>query len=366
MQDHVLSVDERRLLHALQVQPRAPWATIASALGSDAVTLARRWARLQEQGIAWIAVYRATEHLTTALVEVQCPPSETVRIAEELTRDHEVLTIDVTTGGRDLLLTLVCEGRDALARFVLDRMGTLPEIRALRTHLATATIADARKWRLRELDASETAALEPPAPPERLPKLDHGTAARLREVLARDPRITVTALAAELGVTQPRASGLLASALASGEVVLRTEIARPFSGWPVYAWYFLDVDPLQRAAAVQRLTRLSESRLVASVVGGYDIALAVWLRSIDDVARIETWFAEHVPGVRVADRSVVLRTPYHLRKRIDAEGRYRPAATPPSGPGSTPVPVHPETVALSSANVNRARTVPPASTPGSQ
>ncbi|WFR68559.1 hypothetical protein P9139_10755 [Curtobacterium flaccumfaciens] len=139
-------------------------------------------------------------------------------------------------------------------------------------------------------------------------------------------------------MTQPRASALLAAALASGEVVLRTEIARPFSGWPVYAWYFLDVDPLQRTAAVQRLTRLGESRLVASVVGGYDIALAVWLRSIDDVARIETYFAEHVPGVAVVDRSVVLRTPYHLQKRIDVDGRYRAADAPPAAGGSTPVP----------------------------
>ncbi|WFR68560.1 Lrp/AsnC family transcriptional regulator [Curtobacterium flaccumfaciens] len=164
MQDHTLSAAERRLLHALQIQPRAPWSTIAAALGSDPVTVARRWARLQEQGVAWIAVYRATHEVTTALVEVQCPPSATMRIVEELTGDPEVLTIDVTTGGRDLLLTLVCDGRDALARFVLERMGTLPEIRALRTHIATATIADARKWRLRELDATETATLEPPAP----------------------------------------------------------------------------------------------------------------------------------------------------------------------------------------------------------
>ncbi|MBA8991464.1 DNA-binding Lrp family transcriptional regulator [Curtobacterium pusillum] len=324
MQDHSLSVEERRLLHALQIQPRAPWSAIAAALGSDAVTVARRWTRLQERGVAWIAVYRAAPSVTTALVEVQCPPSETMRIVEELTHDPEVLTIDVTTGGRDLLLTLVCDSRDALARYVLERMGTLPEIRALRTHIATATLADARKWRLRELDSTETAALEPSAPPARLPSVPPEVAARIRDVLARDPRITITGLAAELGTTPPRASAMLASVLASGEVVLRTEIARPLSGWPVYAWYFLDVDPLQRTAAVQRLTRLGESRLVASIVGGYDIALAVWLRSIDDVARIETFFAEHVPGVSVADRSVVLRTPYHLQKRIDAQGRYRP------------------------------------------
>ncbi|WIB78623.1 Lrp/AsnC family transcriptional regulator [Curtobacterium sp. MCPF17_002] len=338
MQDHSLTIGERRLLHALQIQPRAPWSAIATALGSDAVTVARRWARLQEQGTAWIAVYRATPAVTTALVEVQCPPSETMRIVEELTGDPEVLTIDVTTGGRDLLLTIVCEGRDDLARFVLDRMGTLPEIRGLRTHIATATLADARKWRLRELDQTEIAALEPPAPPARLPAVPADTVEHLRAVLARDPRITITALAAEIGVTQPRASALLAAVLASGEVVLRTEIARPFSGWPVYAWYFLDVDPLQRTAAVQRLVRLGESRLVASVVGGYDIALAVWLRSIDDAARIETYFAEHVPGVRVADRSVVLRTPYHLQKRLDTEGRYRPSDGAAAG-GSTPVPV---------------------------
>ena len=79
--------------------------------------------------------------------------------------------------------------------------------------------------------------------------------------------------------------------------------------------------PRETSAGERRVALVPESckKLKAA---GYDIALAVWLRSIDDVARIEAWFAEHVPGVRVADRSVVLRTPYHLRKRIDAEGRY--------------------------------------------
>lgn len=136
-------------------------------------------------------------------------------------------------------------------------------------------------------------------------------------------RVTVSALAAALGVTPARAGALLSHELSTGRLVVRTEIARPYSGWPVYAWYFLRLDGRKEAIA-QRLSHLREARLVASTIGSYDIALAVWLRSIDDVQRLEGYLADQFPGVSVVDRSIVLRTPHHLHRTIDVSGRSMP------------------------------------------
>ncbi|MGE2768934.1 hypothetical protein ACQGAO_10075 [Rhodococcus sp. 1.20] len=69
---------------------------------------------------------------------------------------------------------------------------------------------------------------------------------------------------------------------------------------------------------------MREARLVASTIGSYDIALAVWLRSIDDVQRLEGYLADQFPGVSVVDRSIVLRTPHHLHRTIDVSGRSMP------------------------------------------
>lgn len=321
----MLRDEDLRLLNALQIRPRASWSELSRAIGSDPVTLTRRWERLHSQGIAWIAAYRGGPIVSaTALLEIECAPAQTLSVAEQIAHDPEVLTVDLTTGNRDLLVTLTCTDLDQLSRYVLERTRSLPTITAMRTQIVSSANSDARNWRLRALDAEEIAALESaPAAKIRGVRASEEEQSQLFEILSREPRITVSALAAALGVTPARAGALLSHELSTGRLVVRTEIARPYSGWPVYAWYFLRLDGRKEAIA-QRLSHLREARLVASTIGSYDIALAVWLRSIDDVQRLEGYLAEQFPGVSVVDRSIVLRTPHHLHRTIDVSGRSMP------------------------------------------
>ncbi|MBJ7478998.1 Lrp/AsnC family transcriptional regulator [Rhodococcus erythropolis] len=325
MQDQMLKDDDLRLLNALQIRPRASWSELSRAIGSDPVTLTRRWERLHSQGIAWIAAYRGGPIVSaTALLEIECAPAQTLGVAEQIAHDPEVLTVDLTTGNRDLLVTLTCTDLDQLSRYVLERTRSLPMITAMRTQIVSSANSDARNWRLRALDADEIAALEATPPAKiRGVRASEEEQSQLFDILSREPRITVSALAAALGVTPARAGALLSHELSTGRLVVRTEIARPYSGWPVYAWYFLRLEGRKEAIA-QRLSHLREARLVASTIGSYDIALAVWLRSIDDVQRLEGYLAEQFPGVSVVDRSIVLRTPHHLHRTIDVSGRSMP------------------------------------------
>ncbi|MES9516262.1 Lrp/AsnC family transcriptional regulator [Rhodococcus erythropolis] len=325
VQDQMLKDDDLRLLNALQIRPRASWSELSRAIGSDPVTLTRRWERLHSQGIAWIAAYRGGPIVSaTALLEIECAPAQTLGVAEQIAHDPEVLTVDLTTGNRDLLVTLTCTDLDQLSRYVLERTRSLPMITAMRTQIVSSANSDARNWRLRALDADEIAALEATPPAKiRGVRASEEEQSQLFDILSREPRITVSALAAALGVTPARAGALLSHELSTGRLVVRTEIARPYSGWPVYAWYFLRLDGRKEAIA-QRLSHLREARLVASTIGSYDIALAVWLRSIDDVQRLEGYLAEQFPGVSVVDRSIVLRTPHHLHRTIDVSGRSMP------------------------------------------
>lgn len=321
----MLKDDDLRLLNALQIRPRASWSELSRAIGSDPVTLTRRWERLHSQGIAWIAAYRGGPIVSaTALLEIECAPAQTLGVAEQIAHDPEVLTVDLTTGNRDLLVTLTCTDLDQLSRYILERTRSLPMITAMRTQIVSSANSDARNWRLRALDADEIAALEATPPAKiRGVRASEEEQSQLFDILSREPRITVSALAAALGVTPARAGALLSHELSTGRLVVRTEIARPYSGWPVYAWYFLRLDGRKEAIA-QRLSHLREARLVASTIGSYDIALAVWLRSIDDVQRLEGYLAEQFPGVSVVDRSIVLRTPHHLHRTIDVSGRSMP------------------------------------------
>ena len=271
----MLKDDDLRLLNALQIRPRASWSELSRAIGSDPVTLTRRWERLHSQGIAWIAAYRGGPIVSaTALLEIECAPAQTMSVAEQIAHDPEVLTVDLTTGNRDLLVTLTCTDLDQLSRYVLERTQSLPMITAMRTQIVSSANSDARNWRLRALDAEEIAALESaPAGKIRGVRAGEEEQSQLFDILSREPRVTVSALAAALGVTPARAGALLSHELSTGRLVVRTEIARPYSGWPVYAWYFLRLEGRKEAIA-QRLSHLREARLVASTIGSYDIAEA--------------------------------------------------------------------------------------------
>ena len=132
---------------------------------------------------------------------------------------------------------------------------------------------------------------------------------------------------------------MLEWARGSGRIVLRAEILRELSGWPVYAWYFLDTPASLLDQTVSSLRTLRQARLVAPVIGRTSVMLAVWLHSIDDVQRLEIFLEQRIQCT-VRDRSIVLRTPLHLHLRLDASGRRIPPP-PPSTDQRPAVPTTP-------------------------
>ncbi|MCI0157798.1 AsnC family transcriptional regulator [Leifsonia shinshuensis] len=313
---------DRRLIQALQINPRARWASIAPIVGVDAVTLARRWERLSEHGLAWVAGHPGAQARgPSAILEIEAEPGATMEIARALAADPEAFTIDHTAGGRDLLVIAGASDLDALSDYIISRMRRLDGVRATRTLILSSPFTDSGQWRLRSLSADEVAAVERTIPPQAggrgggRPEVDPHLERDLLRLLGHDGRATVTALARELGVGQRRIREALATLTAQGRLVVRTEVARAHSGWPVHAWYFVRVPAAMAARVGTALTRINEVRMAASTLGPYNLVLSVWMRTLGDVQRLEAAIEESVPGVSIADRSVVLRS---LKK----EGRY--------------------------------------------
>lgn len=314
------SLDEtdKRLIQALQINPRARWAAIAPIIGVDSVTLARRWERLSDRGLAWVAGHPGAEARgPSAILEIEAEPGATLEIAHALAADPEAFTIDHTAGGRDLLAIVGARNLDTLSEYIMGRMRRLSGVRATRTLILSSPFTDAGQWRLRSLSADEAAAVErtidapAAARGDVEPQLEHD----LLQVLGHDGRATVTSIARELGVGQRRVREAFATLSAQGRLVVRTEVARAHSGWPVHAWYFLRVPAAVTERVGAAMTRLSEVRMAASTIGPYNLVLSVWMRALADVQRLEAAIEEGVPGLSIADRSVVLQS---LKK----EGRY--------------------------------------------
>ena len=154
MTDLVLDDDDRRLIAALQLRPRASWTGLGSVIGLSPVTLARRWARLQEAGVAWLTAAPNLQTGTSAmgqgvaLVEMRVAPGQVLQIAAQLAQVPEIATIDLTAGSRDFVLTVVAGDEDALARLLLEQLHPVGTVLSVHAHPVTRTYVDGGSWHL--------------------------------------------------------------------------------------------------------------------------------------------------------------------------------------------------------------------------
>ena len=323
--DLVLDDDDRRLIAALQVRPRASWTELGTVLGPSAVTLARRWDRLSAAGVAWLTVAPNLQPgtgalgLGVALVEMRVPPGQVLPIAAELAQVPEIATIDVTAGNRDLVLTVIAGDEEALARLLLERLHTIGALMSVHSHPVTRTYVDGSSWRLPGLTDAERARLVAHAMPPNRARVTPLAEEVARE-LARDGRVSAALVAQAVGVRPRRARELIGEVVGTGRLRFRTELARRHSGYPMCTWYFLRTPASQRDKAARRIATLQEARAVVAMVGQYDLAIDVWTRTLDDVQRLEATVEERMPGVQIVDRAVVLRTVKLMGRLLDDSG----------------------------------------------
>ena len=313
------------LVEALQRNPRAPWTTVAAVAGSNAVTASRRWERLRSAGSAWVTgtpgpVTRDAQCL--AYVEVTCSPSSITRVARELAGDAHALSVDITAGGSDLLLTVAAVDLRTLGRYLLERLDRVQGVTATRARIATRLYAEGSLWRLGVLPASASG--HRPLLPARPASLD-AVDRELMGCLGEDGRASYAALAAATGTSQPTVRRRVERLISSGSVLLRTEVAAPLAGWPVSVVLSADAPAGQMDDVATRLARLRQVRLVATLASNPSLIVVAWLTSVEEVHRFEQVLLQRAPEVRVTDRLVVLRAVKRMGQLLDQDGRARRA-----------------------------------------
>ncbi|WP_405740854.1 Lrp/AsnC family transcriptional regulator [Streptomyces sp. NBC_00028] len=345
------------LVTALQIAPRADWQTIGDALGLDASTVSRRWARLTRAGHAWISVHPAAHaHAPSvvAFIEVDCVAGRLHEVAAQIAEEPHVFNLEHVSGGRDLLVTAVFSDQAELARYVGFRLGALDGVAASRTQVATTLHTEGSRWRLDRLTEEQRRRLAPTATAGARPRggaLLQGRDLELVQALSDDPRQSAARLAERTGLSPTTVRRRLDRLDAEHALVYRCEVARTLSGWPVSVSLWAAVPQSRAPQLAERISGLREIRLCASLSGPHNLLLAAWLRSVDDIAPFESRLTERFPELDVADRALTLwpmKLGGHL---LDPKGRHLRAVT--LGPWHDP---HSE--AAEAALLDRLRTPP--------
>lgn len=322
----ITSEEDMALVHAVQLLPRVSWARLARLLGASPETLERRWRRLQDAGLAWTSALpnaRFASDGCLTYVGASCAPADTRQVAQILAQEPEVLSVEVTTGKYDLLLTVATPNLQTMTSCLLDRINKTPGLIKTHAMLATTLFKDGTQWRLQSLSRSEIKSLIsefpllPPRERGNLSALDH----ELWDALAQDGRMAFSELSLRMGTSRNTAQRHVDRMLRSGVFSIRCDVAAPAFGWPVSASFGIDIYPADLGEIGQGLASEPLIRLVAAVADRPNVLVTSWLSSLEHLPKFESKLMERFPNIRIMDRYVNLYSTKRMGRLLNQDGR---------------------------------------------
>ncbi|WP_306317328.1 MULTISPECIES: Lrp/AsnC family transcriptional regulator [unclassified Streptomyces] len=315
--ESAVSEADLTLIHTLQLAPRASWAQLSEEIGPSAGTLARRWARLTEAGIAWSgvlpgAVLGGGRTLCSAWIQVRCAAGSVADTAAELARDPGTLCVVHLAGAADLLVYYACYDTMALDRFLGERLHLLPGVRATRAHLVTRMHGPVSPLRLDQLgpESRRRVAALTPQPTPGVPKQDgvpDDTDRVLLHALAGDARLGATALAKSCGLSETTVRRRIERLETRSGLYYTVKLAPRYTPRPLLGFLCLDVPPQQVAEAAATALRQRGTRNVASVTGPHNLLVCAWLSSPAGLAEYAERLTRALPSIRVTETTLALR-----------------------------------------------------------
>lgn len=286
--DMLLKEVDLALVHALQVDSRAPWSLIGDVIGVDAATVARRWTAISRAGWAWFTVWpspaRHSAHSDAALVRIGGNPSAG-QVAAWCALPW-VLTVERTSAG----LCILAAGRGGLA--ALERQITTAFGGVHTTvEYASAILRDDSTWRIRALSDHQVARLANRV--ERTAQarpVDEQIVAEVTALLRENARISFVAIGKRLGVSDATARRTVERLIGEGLVRVGCDVAMPAVGLGRGAVIRIGTSPTTEAT--NRVVNHRSVHRVVSTVGPATATVNVRMTSLTELHQIERSWGE--------------------------------------------------------------------------
>ena len=326
---------DRQIVHAMQVDGRAPFSRVATVLGVSEQTVARRWRRLRADGVVRVlglATPDATEPSWHIRVRVQ--PAAAGAVAEALARRPDVSWVSLTSGGAEITCSTrprTPRQRDAL---LLDRLPRTVQVIDLNAFsVLHAYVGGDYEWTAFEdpLTGEQIAALgQGPARTATAPTALDPEDEVLLAALATDGRLSYAELAGVTGWSESRVARRVEALRAAGTLYFDLEVANELLGHPVSAMLWLGVAPADLAHVGESLAREPETAFTAVVTGPANLMVAVICR---DTAHLYRFLTERVGSlpVHTLETSTVLRRVKQAGSLMDGPRLTDPEPPPVRG-----------------------------------
>lgn len=332
----MLDAVDRQIVHALTVESRASFRTLAEVTGTSDQTAARRYRRLTSTaGLRVLAVVNGPRAgWVDWHVRLQTTPGSASALAAALAKRPDTRWVRMYSGGTEIVC--VVQARTASERDDLFLKG-LPGSRrvvqmsaqcVLRSFTQTAWCALTQA-----LSPAQLALLRPPlTTPQSAVRLEPSDDALLAE-LARDGRMSYSDLATAIGWHESTVRRRLAELEGAGLLYFDLDIDEAVYGASVSAMLWLAVEPSCLEPVGQALAAHPEVAFAGATTGATNLVASALFRDTGHLYEYVTGSLGALPGVRSVESAPVIGT-------LKRSGPLRPhlAPAPRPTPQSAPRP----------------------------
>ncbi|WP_280310408.1 Lrp/AsnC family transcriptional regulator [Nocardia abscessus] len=288
---------DRSLLHALQLDGRAPFSRLAPVLDVSERTLARRYRRLLDTGGLRVTAVADSGRVGHAewLVRLRVRPEATVALARALAGRADTAWVTIIAGGVELVCLFRVPGDAPLPELARHpAVGTVDAHRVLR-HVMQ------RRWqgRMSALSTEQSAALRAPTAGPPAPVAPSELDQRLIPALAADGRATYPRLARAVGWSESAVRRRVEELRDARVLGFDVEIDPALFGFTVQSLLWLTVAPAHLLAVATALADDPEAAFVAATTGPHNLLVCVVCRDADALFRYTT---ERLGALRGIDR----------------------------------------------------------------
>ncbi|MGW0324759.1 Lrp/AsnC family transcriptional regulator [Nocardia sp. NPDC003183] len=312
MVDHVtLGTDDRRVLHALQLDGRASFARIAAALGMSERAVSRRYHRLRSQ-LALRVVGVTGHHQQTHedwFLRISTAPASTEAVARVLAARWDISWVAFLAGSGELscilrVPTATGDGGSALEQL---RRGT--GVGTMTAQRLLTPIAGVGGWpgRLQALTATEQQALKPAITGHSTPAPPSDEDEQLLRLLATDGRTSTARLASASGIPESTVRRRIGDLTARSVLMFEVEVDPKLYGRYTDAICWLDVQPAALRTVTASLRSHTEVAFAATTTGTSNIVAILEVTTAD---ALHDYLADRIgalPGVHRVQTEIVSR-----------------------------------------------------------
>jgi DNA-binding Lrp family transcriptional regulator len=311
---HLLDDLDRRIVAALQVDPRATWGQIGAALAVSETTVLRRVQRLRDSGV--LVILGAPDPLRSGtgqpvLVQFRTTPGAAARVAKLLAERADIRFVALLTGGIDVICEFLAPDHRYLSQVLLHELPDTGEIISTTTEVVLRTFKTGDQWSFGLLTGDDASALrapeERPESAAKSPRMDHLDIAIIA-AMGADGRRSYADLSAELGLSETAIARRVSALMAHRKLYFVTLVDPRVLGFELEVLLHLRVDRSELEPIAQDLASRAEVRYLSATAGYSDLACEAVFRDTDALYNFMTHTLGSLTGIRDVEAAVELET----------------------------------------------------------